>query len=42
MAVQTPNVSKDTCDCLHKLTSDFLIQPLLAAVHPFLYVHIGY
>ena len=28
--------------CENRLTSDFLIQSLLATVHPFHYVHIGF
>ena len=42
VAVQNLNISKDIYDRLHKLTSNFLIQPLLTTVNHFLYVHIGF
>ena len=29
-------------DCLHQLTSDFLIQQILTTVYAFVYVHIGF
>ena len=42
VAVQKRDISEEICGCLHYLTSNFLIQPLLTPIHPFLYAHIGF
>ena len=39
VTVQKRNINKDIRDCLHQLTSDFLIQLILTKGDPFLYVH---
>ena len=42
MTFQKRNINKDICDCLHKLTSNFSIEPVLTTVYPFLSVHTGF